>query len=298
MSRQTPEPLWRLAVEVADEALADAVMGLMQDHVLSVTAFEIAEKGPWQVAGFVQGKPETAGIEAGLAMLALVRGVAEPVLTIEMMEDVDWLRLNQESFPPRRAGRYFIYGSHLTDPVPGGAVGLKIDAATAFGTGEHATTYGCLLALDQLAKRGRRQRVLDMGTGTGILAIAAAQTWGSQVLACDIDPHSVAVARENTLVNGVAGRIFCAVSDGYAASAARQRAPYDLIFANILARPLVAMAGDLADHLAPGGYAILSGLLANQELYVMAAHKARGLVFVRRIKREGWHTLVLRKPAS
>ena len=296
LTRQTAEPLWRLAVEVPEEPLAEALMALMQDVAVTVTAFQAVEHGPWLVTGFCQGKPDTAALEAGIAMLALAQGIDEPTLQLELLPDVDWLRLNQESFPARRVGRYFIYGSHLGDIVPAGAVGLKIDAATAFGTGEHATTYGCLLALDRLARRGRRVRVLDMGTGTGSLAIAAAKTWGCRVIACDIDHHSVEVAKENAQVNGVTALLRCATSDGYAASLVRRGGPYDLIFANILARPLVGMASDLARHLAPGGYAILSGLLAGQEGYVAAAQKAHGLVFVLRIRREGWHTLLFRKP--
>lgn len=297
LTRQTAEPLWRLAIELPTEPLAETVMALMQEVAVTVTAFQAVDHGPWLVTGFCQGPPETAALEAGLEMLALAHGLDEPVLLCEALPDVDWLRLNQESFPARRVGRYFIYGSHLGDIVPAGAVGLKIDAATAFGTGEHATTYGCLLALDRVVRRGRRTRVLDMGTGTGILAIAAAKSWGCRVVACDIDHHSVAVARENAQVNGVGGLLRCVTSDGYAAAAVRGGAPYELIFANILARPLVGMAGALARHLAPGGYAILSGLLAGQEGLVATAHKAQGLVFVARICRDGWHTLLFRKPA-
>jgi ribosomal protein L11 methyltransferase len=211
------------------------------------------------------------------------------------MPDIDWLKRNQESFPPMRIGRYFIHGSHIETPVPAGSIGLLIDAATAFGTGEHATTHGCLLALDRLVRQGKRGRILDMGTGTGILAIAAAKSWRVPVLACDIDGNSVKVAAENVGLNQVAGLVMCRQSDGYASRAVRINAPYDLIFANILARPLASMAPDLARHLAPGGVAILSGLLAGQEPYVAAAHRAQGLAFMGRIQRQGWHTLIFTK---
>jgi ribosomal protein L11 methyltransferase len=289
--------LWRLAVTVPDERSADAVSGLLGTVAAAVTAFEQQPKGPWLVQGFVDGKPDRAALQAGIAVAASALGIAEPVLTLEKLEDIDWLKQNQESFPPIRIARYAIRGSHIEAPPPAGAVGLVIDAATAFGTGEHATTRGCLLALDRLARRGRRRRILDMGTGTGILAIAAAKTWHVKVLACDIDRHSVRVAAENMAVNGVARQVRCLASDGYAASAVGEGAPYDLIFANILARPLAAMAPDLAEHLAPGGIAILSGLLANQERYVAAAHHAAGLVFRGRIPVAGWHTLIFGKPA-
>jgi ribosomal protein L11 methyltransferase len=288
------ERLWRIAVAVPDARSADAVAALLDPLVEAITAFEVTPKGDWLVQGFAEGKPERARIEAGLALAASALGIAEPGLVLEPVDDIDWLKENQESFPPLRIGRYFVHGSHVTPPPRSGAIPLLIDAATAFGTGEHATTEGCLRALDRLARRGRRRRILDMGTGTGILAIAAAKTWNVKVLACDIDPHSVRVARENFAVNRVADRVRCRVGDGYRGVAGE----YDLIFANILARPLVRMAPDLAHHLAPGGIAILSGLLAGQERFVAAAHRAAGLRFLRRIPTNGWHTLVFRKPYS
>ncbi|HTH98330.1 MAG TPA: 50S ribosomal protein L11 methyltransferase [Stellaceae bacterium] len=294
--RRSGEPLWRLAVNAADEVSADAYAAALGEVATAVTAFETEAKGPWLVQGFTQGKPDLDVVEGVLALAALAMGQGEPMLEAELLPDVDWLKLNQESFPPLRVGRYFVHGSHVAEPVPSGTVGLLIDAATAFGTGEHATTYGCLKALDQIARRGRRTRILDMGTGTGILGIAAAKTWNVPVLGCDIDRNSVKVAAENVRINGVAALMRCVPSDGYVGTQVRQGAPYDLIFANILARPLAAMAPDLAHNLLPGGIAILSGLLAHQERYVAAAHRAMGLVFQRRIARQGWHTLIFEKP--
>jgi ribosomal protein L11 methyltransferase len=288
--------LWRIAVEAPDERAAVAFSSVLEGVGTAVAAFEITPKGAWSIEGFVEGKPERATLEAGLAMGAMALGIAEPALILEPMPEIDWVRRNQESFPPMRIGRYFIHGSHIATPVPAGAVGLLIDAATAFGTGEHATTHGCLLALDRLVRRGKRRRILDMGTGTGILAIAAAKSWRVPVLACDIDRNSVRVAAENVGLNEVAGLVTCRQSDGYQAREVRAGAPYDLIFANILARPLAAMAPDLARYLAPGGVAILSGLLAGQEAYVAAAHRAQGLAFRGRIARTGWRTLIFAKP--
>ena len=295
-TRASGEPLWRLAVEAPDERLADAFAAVLDQAGGAITAFETVPKGPWLVQGFVQGKPDRASLEAGLALAALAFDAAEPDLALEQLPDTDWVRENQESFPPMRIGRYFIHGSHITAPVPSGAIGLLIDAATAFGTGEHATTHGCLMALDRLVRQGRRRRILDMGTGTGILAIAAAKSWHVPVLACDIDRNSVKVAAENVALNQVATLVTCRPSDGYSAPEVRAGAPYDLIFANILARPLVAMAPALARSLAPGGIAILSGLLAGQESFVRAAHRAQGLVFRGRLPRSGWRTLVFEKP--
>jgi ribosomal protein L11 methyltransferase len=296
-TRASGDPLWRLAVEAPDERMADAFAAVLDQTGGAITAFETTPKGPWLVQGFVQGKPDRVALEAGLALAALAFDTAEPALALEQLPDTDWLRENQESFPPMRIGRYYVHGSHITAPVPSGAIGLLIDAATAFGTGEHATTHGCLMALDRLARQGRRRHILDIGTGTGILAIAAAKSWRVKVLACDIDRNSVRVAAENVALNRVAGLVTCRPSDGYSAPEVRAGAPYDLIFANILARPLAAMAPDLARSLAPGGIAILSGLLAGQESFVRTAHRAQGLVFRGRLPRNGWHTLVFEKPA-
>ena len=287
--------LWRIAVTMPDQRSADAVAALLSAAADAVTAFETEPGGAWAVQGFVDGKPDRGPIEAGLALAAGALGIAEPVLLIEPLQFVDWLKRNQESFPPLRIGRYFVHGSHIAEPPPGGAIGLLIDAATAFGTGEHATTHGCLLALDRLARRGRRRRVLDMGTGTGILGIAAAKSWAVKVLACDIDPHSVRVAAENVRINRVGSLIRCLVSDGYAAPEVAAAGPYDLVFANILARPLARMAPSLARHLAPGGIAVLSGLLGNQEAFVAAAHRATGLTFRGRIPIGDWHTLIFER---
>ena len=288
-------PLWRVLMEAPDELSAEGFAQALEALGGAISAFETTPQGPWKVESFVQGKPDLALVEGGLALVALQFGLTQPAITLEQMPDVDWVRENQESFPPLRIGRYFVYGSHIAEAPPVGSIGLEIDAASAFGTGEHATTAGCLLALSRLAKQGKRARVLDMGSGTGILAIAAAKTWHVPVLACDIDRNSVRVAAENMVANGVQHLVTSRESDGYHAGIVRARGPYDLIFANILARPLAKMAPDLARHLAPGGIAILSGLLAGQETYVAAAHRNCGLTFKGRVPRAGWHTLVFEK---
>jgi len=287
--------LWRIAATLPDEAAADAAATLIGQVAQAVSAFETVRDGPWLVQGFATEKPARSSIAAGLAMMALAHGIEEPALMVDLLPNTDWLKLNRESFTPMRIGRYFVHGSHIDRLPLGGWIPLKIDAATAFGTGEHATTHGCLRALGAMT-RPRGGRILDMGCGTGILAIAAAKTWRAPVLACDIDPHSVAVACENIRANTVENLIRCVQSDGYRSRAVRAGAPYDLIFANILARPLVGMARDLALSLAPGGTAILSGLLANQENFVAAAHRSAGLRLVKRIAIDGWHTLVWRQP--
>ena len=291
--------LWRLAVEVADEHAANAVTAALETVAGAVSAFEMAPGGTWRVEAFADAAPDRVALAGAAALAALAHGLdGESLLAdlvIEKLTPRDWVAENQQSFPPLRAGRYFIHGSHHRGGVPGGAVGLLIDAATAFGTGEHATTRGCLLALDALAKRRRFRKPLDVGTGTGVLAMAAAKTWRRPVLASDIDAGSVAVARRNVRVNGVADRVRTLHGNGYRLRAIGAGRPFDLILANILARPLAAMAGDLVRHLAPGGVAVLSGLLSRQAPFVIAAHRVRRLRLVRRVAIAGWTTLVLEK---
>ena len=187
-----------------------------------------------------------------------------------------------------------MHGSHWSGPAPPGAVPLEIDAATAFGPGEHPSTRGCLLALDRLARRRRFGRPLDIGTGSGVLAIAAAKLLHCGVLASDIDCAAARVAAHHVRRNGLRGRVRVICTPGYRARAVR-RARYDLIFANILARPLTLMARDLRQVLAPGGVAILAGLLRRQEPMVLAAHRMQGVALAERLVIDGWSTLVLRR---
>lgn len=277
----------------ADEATAHAAATALATACSAVSVFDVASGGAWRVEGFASEEPSRPSVEAALALIWAGRSGAPPELAVEHIPPRDWLAENQASFPPLVAGRYFIHGSHHHAPVPPGRIGLRIDAATAFGTGEHATTRGCLLALDRLAKGRRRHRTLDMGTGTGILALAAAKTWRRRVLACDIDAESVRVAAQNAVLNGVAPLMAVRQSNGYRGRGLKGARLFDVIFANILARPLAVMAPQLARALAPGGVAILSGLLARQERYVLAAHRAQRLVLVRRVAVDGWHSLVL-----
>jgi ribosomal protein L11 methyltransferase len=172
---------------------------------------------------------------------------------------------------------------------------LRLDAGLAFGSGEHGSTRGCLRAFEDVARTGHLARILDLGTGSGILAIAASRLLHRPVIATDIEPWSVRVARQNARLNGVGPMIRVGLSPGWQGRAAREGAPYDLVFANILARPLCAMASSLAQHLAPGGRAILSGLLASQARMVLTAHRRQGLVLERAVQDGRWTTLVVRK---
>jgi len=277
--------VWRVAVEAEDAEAALRAATALEAFCAAVSAFENAAGGPWLVEGFSALAPERTALAAALP----------GAFRLERLPPRDWVRENQESFPPHRIGRYFIYGSHHRAGIPAGTIGLLIDAATAFGTGEHATTAGCLRVMDGLARRRRFRRILDLGTGTGILAIAAAKTWATPVLAVDIDGGSLRVARANIRANGVAGHVRAALSRGYRSRRVETARRYDLVLANILARPLVAMARDLRAALAPGGVAVLSGLIEWQAPLVLAAHRLQGLHLVRRLVIDGWTTLELHR---
>lgn len=283
--------VWRVAARAADAEAAALAVAAFEPISAAVSAFKAEPGGAWQVEGFAAAAPKRSLVEASLALLWSGRADRPPALSIERLPERDWLAENQASFSPQRAGRYFIHPSHYRGEVPAGSIPLVIDAATAFGSGEHATTQGCLLALNALARRGRRRAVLDIGTGSGILAIAAAKTWRRRVLARDIDAEAVRVAARNAAANGVGSLVDLRRADGYRGLGAGRR--FDLVFANILARPLALMAPALARALAPGGVAVLSGLLARQEPAVLAAHRARRLTLRRRIRLAGWHSLVL-----
>lgn len=267
----------------------------LDGFAVAIAAFEIVPGGAWRLEAYTTEAPDPDAVSAALARAADAAGIARPVVQIRPLPPVDWLAQNRRDFPAQSIGRYFIYGSHHDGGVPAGRIGLLVDAATAFGSGEHATTRGCLAALDRLAKRARVRRPLDLGCGSGILALALAKTWRATVRAADIDPESVRVTRANAALNGAARLVRAARSDGYRARLVRAGRPYDLIVSNILAQPLMRLARDLARHLAPGGVAILSGLLVTQEAQVLAAHRRQGLALVRRSRRDGWSTLEFRR---
>lgn len=292
--------VWRVSLQVPAPA-AEAFERLLAESFATVSVFGADDEPLRQVEGFGEQAPDRAALSVALAILGRSLGIDEPEPTIEAIPPTDWLAATYEAFPPIRIGRFHIHGSHDRAPVPTGAIGLCIDAATAFGTGEHETTSGCLIALQRLARRRRFRRVLDMGCGSGILAFAAARLWHAPVLAVDVDPEAARVARINARANRVGRWVTALAADGYADRRVAESGPFDLIVANILARPLVAMAKDLAVNLAPGGIAVLAGLLTRQQAQVLAAHRALGLVLLERLPVGDWPTLVLQKrrlPAS
>ncbi len=254
------------------------------------------EQRIWTVEGVKLTGQGEADLAAGLALAAMLTGQSPP-LQRRPTAAGGWLARTQSSFPEQRVGRRFaIRGTHLPPAQVTGRITLVLDAGVAFGSGEHSSTRGCLRALEQVVLR-RPRRVLDLGCGSGILGMAACKLLHRTVLATDIDGWSVRVARENVAANGLRGRMRCRVAAGWQPPA-RAGGPYDLVFANILARPLCAMATDLAANLAPGGTAILAGLLASQARMVLVAHRRAGLVLERVVHEAAWATLMLRKPAA
>jgi len=288
-----PAVLWQVDFSVP-AAIVPQVEQAFDGFSLSVSSFEEDDAGTvWSVQVLMDSRPKPEEIRQRLAHMGL-NGATPPAPQITKVEPENWQLALERDFPPRVIGRFFVHGAHARKQRPVHAIPLQLEAGMAFGSGEHATTSGCLLAIERIAKRRKCVRVLDMGCGSGILAIAAAKCFRqAKVLAVDVDRVAVQVARRNIRVNRVADKVRAMAGDGYKAAAVRGQ--YDVILANILARPLTRMARPLATHLAPGGMAVLSGLLAPQETMVIAAHRAQGLKLAARITRDGWTTLVMCK---
>jgi ribosomal protein L11 methyltransferase len=292
-------PLETLAVEGLPEEAVPAFEAALGTVCATVGLFRDEETDTWRVEGVREagaGEEELAG---ALALASVAAGIAAPALQTAPVEAEGWLARTAASFPEQPVGRRFLVRpTHLPDPRAYGRVVLRLDAGLAFGSGEHASTRGCLLALERVGRRRRRpRRVLDLGTGSGILALAAAKLLRRPVLATDIEPWSVRVAAENARLNRAQPLVSARLADGWRHRAVRAAGPYDLVFANILARPLCAMARDLALHLAPGGTAILAGLLGTQARAVLAAHRRQGLALEARHDVGPWTTLVVRRRA-
>jgi ribosomal protein L11 methyltransferase len=286
--------VWLLELETDTEG-ARVLMDALDRVALVVSVVAPDDGKPAQVLAWFGAMPDHAMLVSVIALACAAAGVKEPAFVVKPVEARDWVAENRASFQPIRAGRFFIHPTFHECRPPAGARVIALDAATAFGSGSHGTTKGCLLALDRIARRRRPRRILDMGCGSGILAIAAAKAWARPVLAVDIDDEAVRVTRDNARRNGVANNVRAVAGPGFDAPIMRGRRKFDLIVANILARPLIAMAPALARALSPGGEAVLSGLLVHQENQVIAAYRAQGLAFVRRDRIDNWSTLLFKR---
>ncbi len=275
------------------ETLSEALNELAA--AVSLHNLESADGDNWTIALTTTGPPDMDGIFRCLE-LAQPGFIDRNAITAEPLPEKDWLRHVHDNFPPIKIGGFFIYGAHYKGPRPENLIPLQIDAATAFGSGEHETTQGCLQAFDGLKENHAFKNALDMGCGSGILAIAMVKLWPDiRVTAIDIDPESVVVTERHAAMNAATGKIEAQAGDGYLAPLALQNAPYDIVAANILADPLIMMAPALASALRAGGVCVLSGLLARQEADVVTAHEKQGLKLVRTEKIGNWRALVLQK---
>ncbi|MGH7077977.1 MAG: 50S ribosomal protein L11 methyltransferase [Acetobacteraceae bacterium] len=293
--RRSGRQLETLRVTLPERAIA-VYRAALEPHALSVAWFD-AGGGRYLVEAVRERGRGEAALELALALAAAASGIAAPPRREPAVAE-GWLARMRAAFPDQEIGRRFLIRSRQTEPpLPGGRIVLVLEAGMAFGSGEHASTRGCLLALERLAAR-RPRRLLDLGTGSGVLALAAARLWHRSVLAIDSDPDAVRTARRNARMNGSGSLVRVEPGGGWHAPAISRASRYDLVMANILARPLMAMARALTSHLAPGGRAVLSGLTAGQVPMVLAAHRRSGLVLARRITLDGWTTLILRAPSE
>lgn len=290
---------WRVSLDLPGPEAIPAFEVALEDLVelwgSALSAFEAEGGQRWRIVLHCPALPDREALAIRIARAAVVARVDPPAFAVEPLAATDWLAEYRRRTRPVRIGRFFVHPSHYTGGVPAGSIGIVLDAGLAFGTGAHASTRGCLLALDAVAAdEWTPRRVLDLGCGSGILAIAAAGLWpAARVLAADNDPVAVRVAGENAAANGLAGRIAFAVGEGYGAPGIAAAGLFDLICANILAGPLAAMAGALACHLSAGGIAILGGILAAEADAVITAHEAYGLALTGQHLLGDWATLVL-----
>jgi ribosomal protein L11 methyltransferase len=261
-------------------------------------SYQRSADGDWSISALFQDRPDMDVVNALLAPLFGKFAIAPYPMQIDALPERDWLAENRAAFPPRRIGRFWVYGSHIQSPPPVASLPLHVDAAMAFGSGTHPTTEGCLRALEMI--RGRAPKtILDMGCGSAILAMAASRMWpAAAVVAADNDPVAIRVAATNRTLNNIApATMRLAVSQGFGSRYVRQHRPYDIVLANILARPLMRMAPDLRPHLAPRGWLILSGILNRQATAVRLAYHAQGLRCWQQIRIGEWTSLVMRPAA-
>lgn len=275
-------------------AIEGALENLIEPVPDAVTRFEEPDVG-WLVEAYYQGAPDIAQLATRLEAAV---GGALPPLDLVSIPDLNWVAISQAALPPVAAGRFTVHGSHDRGRIPQGPNAIEIDAGEAFGTAHHATTQGCLSAIDQLTRQRSFVRVLDLGCGSGVLAIAAARALPrADIMATDSDPEAVAVAQANAKANGVGARIAFACAMGLQHPWLRHGAPFDLVIANILAGPLIALASALAKTIRRGGVLILSGLLDREAAAVIATYRAHGLRLAAHQRIAGWSTLTLRRSA-
>lgn len=296
MTSASPSPVTQATFAIGDERTAsrivDTITESYPDHDLAIAAFE-APGGRWDITMHFAEPPDEEMIRA-LVTQAAGEAAAKTII-FGTVEAKDWVKASLADLVPVHAGRYIVHGSHDRDRVPANKIGIEIEAALAFGTGHHGTTRGCLMLLNQVLNQRTPTRVLDLGSGTGVLAIAAARSLKRHILASDIDPRSVLVARDNAKLNGVGNLVETIEATGFHSPQFAANGPFGLVLANILANPLRKLAPSLVKHLAPNAFVILSGLLPHQASSVVATYRGNGLKLVRRLQIDGWSSLLMQR---
>ncbi|PST19209.1 50S ribosomal protein L11 methyltransferase [Rhizobium sp. JAB6] len=287
--------LYVTTTEKKAEQVLDLMTPVFEDEELPIATTEIDEKNDiWEASIYLYAADEDE--VRGRFEALLKPAFADLAIQKEVLPDIDWIAKSLEGLKPVRAGRFLVHGSHDRDKVGPSDIAIEIEAGQAFGTGHHGTTAGCLETIEKVLVSRRVRNALDLGTGSGVLAIAVRKLRNIPVLATDIDPIAVRVARENVRSNGIASGVTLETAPGFHSTAFSRHGPFDLIIANILARPVIKMAPQLVAHLAPGGSVILSGILAEQRWKVLAAYNGAHLRHVRTIWRNGWVTIHLDRP--
>ena len=294
----SPKTLWSASFTTTPEA-ADILSDALGEEALSLTVMAPPRTGKAEIEAIFGTEPDAATLQTRIAILASLQGIKTPKLLIRELPKLDWLKKVSEDFPPLPIGRWVVFGAqHKNAAAKHHKIKLQIDATSAFGTGEHPTTRGCMLMLDWLLKRSARTpaNMLDMGCGSGILAMAYVKATHGHAVGVDLDPDSVLIAKENIRANGLRQNMRVELGNGYHSGLVQNNKPYDLIMANIFAGPLCKMAYQLKQHLKPNGTAILSGLLTYQANRVIAAHRMQGLRLIKHIKLGEWSVLALQRP--
>ncbi len=284
---------WTIRVDAPNAAAVPVLEVAIADLIVAVSVQHDERAGIWRLTGHSAERPDRSAVVRSLAVAAHAAGIATPAITISRLAATDWIAEQERALPALDIGRFRVFGSHVTDPVPAGRVPVRINAGLAFGTGHHESTAGCLLAVDRLYGSGRSPpRTLDIGTGSGILGIAIARWLDSPVIATDIDPVAVRVANANARINGVSDRFSALVADGFGDDEVVRNQPYGLIVANIFERQLIDLAPLIAPALAVGGHVVLSGLQAKSADRVAEALAAAGIARIDRVELSDWTTLV------
>ncbi len=289
------QTFWKIEL-VIPRATAYIFEGALKSFSIATSSFEMKGSDCWQLVSYSATIPDRTSLTAAIAIAAAAAGVNEPNIICEPLPETDWLAENRASFEPKRLGKFYICPTHYKGTVPANDKVIWLDAATAFGSGEHESTAGCLLMLSRLARNFRPKRILDLGCGSGILSIAAAKNWTKKIMAVDIDPEAVKVTRANARMNGVHAYVTVKESNGLAGRWAAQAGPFDLIIANILSGPLIKLAANLAGHIERSGFIVLSGLLSHQRSAVLNAYRGHGLLLVKTYRLGDWVTLLLKRP--